>query len=87
MGKMFPWLQIFICGRIMVKTLQGKLLDCWEVSEFFNKYSLNRNGLSTCYVQSFELSALGDRKKLCCVVSTPEEFILATERQGTQSSD
>lgn len=21
MGKMFPWLRIFICGRIMVKTL------------------------------------------------------------------
>ena len=21
MEKMFPWLQIFICGRIMVKTL------------------------------------------------------------------
>ena len=38
MEKMFPWLQIFICGRIMVKTLYGQLLDCWEVSEFFNKY-------------------------------------------------
>lgn len=60
--KVFPWLQIFMCGRITAKTFKENYLIARRYQGFPTNIPLYRNGLGICSAQRFEPSASGDMK-------------------------
>lgn len=62
MRKMFPWLQIFTCGRFMTKTFKENYLISRRYPGCPTTIPLHRNGWGTGYFQRFEPSATGDIK-------------------------
>lgn len=60
--KMFPWLQIFMCGRVMAKAFKENDFIARRYQGFPTNIPLLRNGLDTCCTLKLEPSAPGDMK-------------------------
>lgn len=77
MRKMFPWLRICMCGRIMTKTFKENYLIARRYQGFPTTIPLHRNGWGAGYFQRFEPSASGDIKNYAPSFSSPTNLCLS----------